>query len=85
VHVIGKGITRFHAVYWPAVLLSAGQPLPTKIVVHDYLTVGGQKLSSHSAPLSIRCTSLIGSARMRCAGGSCATCCARATPTSARS
>lgn len=44
-HVIGKGIVRFHAVYWPAILLSAGQPLPTTIVVHDYLTVDGQKLS----------------------------------------
>ena len=45
VHVIGKGIVRFHAVYWPAILLSAGQPLPSAIFVHDYLTVGGQKLS----------------------------------------
>jgi methionyl-tRNA synthetase len=45
VHVIGKGILRFHAVYWPAILLSAGEPLPTKICVHPYLTVGGEKLS----------------------------------------
>ena len=45
VHVIGKGITRFHAVYWPAILLSAGEPLPTAIFVHDYLTTDGQKLS----------------------------------------
>jgi methionyl-tRNA synthetase len=44
-HVIGKGIIRFHAIYWPAILLSAGQPLPTTICVHDYLTVEGQKLS----------------------------------------
>ena len=44
-HVIGKGITRFHAIYWPAILLSAAQPLPTAIFVHDYLTVEGQKLS----------------------------------------
>lgn len=43
-HVIGKGIVRFHAVYWPAMLLSAGQPLPTTIFVHDYLTVEGRKL-----------------------------------------
>ncbi|WP_007023746.1 methionine--tRNA ligase [Saccharomonospora iraqiensis] len=43
-HVIGKGILRFHAVYWPAMLLSAGQPLPTTILVHDYLTVQGRKL-----------------------------------------
>jgi methionyl-tRNA synthetase len=45
VHVIGKGITRFHALYWPAMLLSAGEPLPTRILVHDYVTVDGQKLS----------------------------------------
>jgi methionyl-tRNA synthetase len=44
-HAIGKGIIRFHAIYWPAILLSAGQPLPTTIFVHDYLTVEGQKLS----------------------------------------
>lgn len=43
-HVIGKGIVRFHAVYWPAMLMSAGQPLPTTIYVHDYLTVEGRKL-----------------------------------------
>ena len=45
VHVIGKGILRFHAVYWPAILLSAGEPTPTAIFVHDYLTAGGQRLS----------------------------------------
>jgi methionyl-tRNA synthetase len=45
VHVIGKGILRFHAVYWPALLLSAGVSLPTDILVHDYLTVEGRKLS----------------------------------------
>lgn len=45
VHVIGKGITRFHAVYWLALLLSAGLPLPTDILVHDYLTLDGSKLS----------------------------------------
>jgi methionyl-tRNA synthetase len=43
-HVIGKGIVRFHAVYWPAILLSAGLPLPTDLVVHGYLTVEGQKI-----------------------------------------
>ncbi len=44
-HVIGKGITRFHAVYWPAILLSAGLPLPKVIFVHGYITVEGQKMS----------------------------------------
>ena len=48
VHVIGKGIVRFHAVHWPALLLSAGRPLPTTIFVHDYLTVDGAKISKSS-------------------------------------
>ncbi|MBD3398469.1 methionine--tRNA ligase [Candidatus Micrarchaeota archaeon] len=45
VHVIGKGILRFHAVYWPVMLLSAGLPLPKNIFVHGYITVEGQKMS----------------------------------------
>lgn len=45
VHVIGKGIIRFHAVYWPAFLLSAGLPLPKSLFVHGYFTVNGQKMS----------------------------------------
>ena len=45
VHVIGKGILRFHAVYWPAFLASAGEPPPTTIRVHPYLTIDGRKIS----------------------------------------
>lgn len=45
IHVVGKGVTRFHAVYWPAMLMSAGLPLPTDIFVHGYITANGQKLS----------------------------------------
>jgi methionyl-tRNA synthetase len=48
-HVVGKGVLRFHAVYWPAILLSDGEPLPTEIFVHDYLTVGGRKISKSAA------------------------------------
>lgn len=44
-HVIGKGIIRFHAIYWPAFLLSAGLKLPKSIFVHDYFTVNGHKMS----------------------------------------
>ncbi len=43
--LIGKGIIRFHAVYWPAFLLSAGLKIPKKILVHEYITVNGQKMS----------------------------------------
>lgn len=45
IHVIGKGITRFHAIYWPAMLLSAGAPLPTTIFIHGYVTLEGAKVS----------------------------------------
>ncbi len=45
VHFVGKDILRFHAVYWPAFLMSAGLPLPTKIFAHGFLTYGGQKMS----------------------------------------
>ncbi len=44
-HVIGKGIIRFHAVYWPAILHSAGLEVPKKLFVHEYFTVNGQKMS----------------------------------------
>lgn len=44
-HLIGRGILRFHAVYWPAFLLSAGLYLPKKLLVHDYITINGQKMS----------------------------------------
>lgn len=45
IHVIGKGIIRFHAVYWPAFLISAGLALPKSLFVHGYFTVDGQKMS----------------------------------------
>ena len=44
-HVIGKGIIRFHAIYWPAILMSAGLKLPKSLFVHEYFTVDGQKMS----------------------------------------
>ncbi len=45
-HVIGKDITRFHCLYWPAMLLSAGLPLPRHVVVHGFLTAEGQRIST---------------------------------------
>jgi methionyl-tRNA synthetase len=50
-HVIGKGITRFHAVYWLGILLAAELPLPTRILVHGYLTVDGKKISKSGSSL----------------------------------
>jgi methionyl-tRNA synthetase len=48
-HLIGKDIVRFHAVYWPAMLMSAGLPLPRQVAVHGHLLVAGAKLSKSSA------------------------------------
>ena len=45
VHVIGKGIIRFHAVYWPAMLMSAGIKLSKKLFVHGYINIAGGKMS----------------------------------------
>jgi methionyl-tRNA synthetase len=45
VHLIGKDIVRFHAVYWPACLLAAGLPLPERVFAHGFLTYNGQKMS----------------------------------------
>ena len=44
VHVIGKDIMRFHAIYWPAMLMSAGLPLPKHICTHGFLTKDGLKM-----------------------------------------
>ena len=45
VHLVGKDILRFHAVYWPAMLMAAGLPLPRKVFAHGWLLVGGEKMS----------------------------------------
>ena len=45
-HVIGKNITRFHCLYWPAMLMSAGLPLPKQVFAHGFmLDVSGQRMS----------------------------------------
>ncbi|MEH3111487.1 MAG: methionine--tRNA ligase [Agrobacterium cavarae] len=45
VHIIGKDIIRFHAVYWPAFLMSAGLPLPKRVYAHGFLLNKGEKMS----------------------------------------
>ena len=45
VHVIGKDISRFHAIYWPAFLMSAKLPLPKRIMIHGFLHNNGVKMS----------------------------------------
>ena len=49
VHVIGKDILRFHAVYWPAMLMAGGVEPPRQVWAHGFLTVGGQKMSKTNA------------------------------------
>jgi len=44
-HIVGKDILRFHAVYWPAILLSANLSLPKQIFAHGFIKVNGQKMS----------------------------------------
>ncbi len=44
-HLIGKDILKFHAIYWPALLLAVGLRLPKRIFVHGFFTVNGQKMS----------------------------------------
>ena len=45
VHLMGKEIIKFHIIYWPAMLLAAGLPVPKKIFAHGFFTVDGQKMS----------------------------------------
>jgi methionyl-tRNA synthetase len=45
VHIIGKNITRFHCLYWPAMLMSAGLPLPRQVFAHGFMLDKGAKMS----------------------------------------
>ncbi|MFN8015977.1 MAG: methionine--tRNA ligase [Acidimicrobiia bacterium] len=49
VHFVGKDIVRFHAVYWPAMLMAAGLEPPKTVFAHGFLTVGGEKMSKSKA------------------------------------
>ena len=44
-HIVGKDITRFHTVVWPAMLMSAGLPLPKQVFGHGWVNFGGQRMS----------------------------------------
>ena len=49
VQLIGKDIIRFHAVYWPAMLMAAGLPVPRQVFAHGFLLVGGEKMGKSNA------------------------------------
>ncbi len=70
IHLVGKDILRFHAVYWPAFLLAAGYSeaeLPTQIFAHGFLTIDGQKMSKglRNAVEPIRLAQELGSDTLR--------------------
>ena len=44
-HVLGKDILKFHAVFWPAILMAAGLPVPERLYIHGYLLLDGEKMS----------------------------------------
>lgn len=48
VHIVGKDISRFHCIYWPAMLMAAGVELPKRVFVHGFLEYRGQRLSKSS-------------------------------------
>ena len=58
-HLIGKDILRFHAVYWPAMLMSAGLEPPRCVFAHGWLLVGGEKMSKTQARTSIAPADLV--------------------------
>jgi methionyl-tRNA synthetase len=45
IHAVGKDIARFHAILWPAMLMSAGLPLPGQVIANGFLTIDGTKIS----------------------------------------
>ena len=49
VHLIGKDIVRFHAVYWPAMLMAGGLDVPRQVYAHGFLLVGGEKMGKSNA------------------------------------
>jgi methionyl-tRNA synthetase len=58
-HVIGKDITRFHCIYWPAMLLSAGVDLPRTVWAHGFITFGGGKVSKSEGGAALGLEELI--------------------------
>jgi len=57
-HFLGKDITYFHTLFWPSMLKTAGYSLPTKVHIHGFLTVGGEKMSKSKGTLVKACTYL---------------------------
>ena len=59
IHVIGKDITRFHCIYWPAMLMSAGVELPRAVWGHGFVTFGGAKVSKSKGGAKLKLQELV--------------------------
>ena len=59
-HIIGKDILKFHTVFWPAMLLAAGLPLPEHVFVHGFLLMASQKLADDEAPELVKMSKSMG-------------------------
>ncbi len=67
-HLVGKDITRFHCVVWPAMLMSAGLALPGQVFGHGWVLTKGEKMSKSLGTVArSRSTRRSASARTRCA------------------
>jgi len=66
-HLIGKDISRFHCVLWPALLLAAGVPLPRQVWVHGFINLGGERLSKSAGVVidPIRLAEAVGADALR--------------------
>ncbi len=73
-HVIGKDIIRFHAVYWPAFLMSAGLPVPKRVFGHGFLLNKGEKMSKSVGNVVDPVASPTSTASIPCATSCCARC-----------
>ena len=84
-HMVGKEIVRFHAVYWPAFLMAAGLPPPQRVFAHGWWTVEGEKMSkSLGNVIDTARTGRRHSASTRCAISCCAKCRSATTAISRR-
>ncbi len=66
-HLIGKDISRFHCVLWPALLLAAGVPLPRQVYVHGFINLGGERLSKSAGVVidPVRLAEVVGADALR--------------------
>ena len=66
-HLIGKDISRFHCVLWPALLLAAGVPLPRQVYVHGFINLGGERLSKSAGVVidPVRLAGVVGADALR--------------------